>query len=58
MAKEVKKLYEKPSIKKVKLVPEEAVLAGCKTGTAGGWGNLPQRCTQKGAGGDCLALAS
>ena len=58
MGKEVKKLYEKPSIKKVKLVPEEAVLTGCKTGTAGGWGNLPQRCTLKGAGGDCVALAS
>jgi len=48
MAKEVKKLYEKPSIKKVKLVPEEAVLQGCKTFTAGGWGSAPARCTFRG----------
>lgn len=58
MAKKVKKLYEKPRIKKVKLVPEEAVLQGCKTGLAGGWGNAPQRCTLRGAGGDCLAMGS
>ena len=57
MAKEVKKLYEKPSIKKVKLVPEEAVLAGCKTGTAGGWGNSPQRCKLR-VGTECLAMGS
>jgi len=48
MTKKVKKLYEKPRIKKVKLVPEEAVLQGCKTFTAGGWGSAPARCTFRG----------
>ena len=57
MGKEVKKIYEKPHIKKVKLVPEEAVLQGCKTGTAGGWGNAPQRCKLR-AGTECLAMGS
>ncbi len=57
MAKEVKKLYEKPHIKKVKLAPEEAVLQACKTGTAGGWGVSPQRCKLK-AGTLCSALGS
>lgn len=31
----MKKLYKKPEIKKVKLNPEEAVLAGCKTSATG-----------------------
>jgi len=31
-----KKLYTKPSIKKVKLVPEEAVLGVCKSDTGAG----------------------
>ncbi len=57
MAKEVKKLYEKPHIKQVKLVPEEAVLQACKTGTAGGWGNAPQRCKLK-SGTECTAMGS
>jgi hypothetical protein len=57
MGKELKKLYEKPSIKKVKLVPEEAVLQGCKTFTAGGWGSSPQRCKIR-AGTECLAQGS
>ena len=58
MAKEVKKLYEKPHIKKVKLVPEEAVLVGCKTFLVGGWGlNPPKRCQIRG-GTDCLAQGS
>ncbi len=58
MAKEVKKLYEKPHIKKVKLVPEEAVLQGCKTGTAGGWGTAPARCRVSKSGSLCSALGS
>ena len=57
MAKEVKKLYEKPHIKKVKLVPEEAVLQACKTGTAGGWGASPQRCKLR-SGTECSAMGS
>ncbi len=57
MAKEVKKLYEKPHIKKVKLVPEEAVLQACKTGTAGGWGVSPSRCKLRN-GTECSAMGS
>ena len=57
MAKKAKKLYKKPHIKKVKLVPEEAVLQGCKTFTAGGWGNSPQRCKLK-SGVECSAQGS
>ena len=57
MAKNIKKLYEKPRIKKVKLVPEEAVLQGCKTFTAGGWSNAPQRCKLR-SGVECSAQGS
>jgi hypothetical protein len=57
MAKKAKKLYKKPHIKKVKLVPEEAVLQGCKTFTAGGWGNAPQRCKLR-SGLECSAQGS
>ena len=57
MAKKVKKLYEKPHIKKVKLAPEEAVLQACKTGTAGGWGASPQRCKLR-SGVECSAQGS
>lgn len=57
MGKEVKKLYEKPRIKKVKLVPEEAVLQGCKTFTAGKWGAAPTRCKIR-AGAECSAQGS
>ncbi len=57
MGKEVKKLYEKPHIKKVKLVPEETVLQACKTQLGGGWGNAPQRCMLR-AGTECLAAGS
>ncbi|NIM59466.1 MAG: hypothetical protein GTO16_11075 [Candidatus Aminicenantes bacterium] len=48
MTKKGKRLYEKPRIKKVKLVPEEAVLQGCKTFSAGAWGANPPRCTLRG----------
>ncbi len=57
MAKKVKKLYEKPHIKKVKLVPEEAVLQACKTGSSGGWGNAPARCKLRN-GTECSAMGS
>lgn len=43
-----KRSYQKPEIKEIKLVPEEAVLAGCKitfTGAGGG-----TKCIE-GAGG-------
>ena len=33
MSDKRKKLYRKPQIQQVKLVPEEAVLGGCKTAT-------------------------
>ncbi len=41
---EKKKKYTKPAVKKIRLVPEEAVLAGCKTKpglsrAAGAWGH-------------------
>lgn len=32
----MKKSYEKPEVRKVKLVPSEAVLTSCKAPTAGG----------------------
>ncbi|PLX84649.1 MAG: hypothetical protein C0617_07360 [Desulfuromonas sp.] len=32
----MKKAYRKPELEQVKLVMEEAVLEGCKTGTGGG----------------------
>jgi hypothetical protein len=57
MAKKVKKLYEKPHIKKVKLVPEEAVLQGCKTFNSGSWGVAAPRCTVRG-GPQCSAQGS
>lgn len=36
MKKEMKKTYVKPEMQVVRLVPEEAVLAGCKTSTITG----------------------
>jgi len=57
MPKRVKKLYKKPSMKKVKLVAKEAVLQGCKTFSAGGWGAAPPRCTLRG-GPQCSAQGS
>ncbi len=33
MTKKARKTYRKPEIAQVRLVPEEAVLAGCKTPT-------------------------
>ena len=40
MNNEDRKPYRKPVIQQVKLVPEEAVLGGCKTASAGGGINL------------------
>lgn len=48
MAKKVKNIYEKPRIKKVKLVPEEAILSGCKTWNSGQWVAAAPRCTLRG----------
>lgn len=40
MAKKVRKPYQKPNLNRVKLVINEAVLSGCKTGPgASGAGN-------------------
>lgn len=36
MTKKVKKTYQKPQITQVKLVPEEAVLGGCKNAAVTG----------------------
>lgn len=52
-----KKTYKKPRIKKVKLVPEEAVLTNCKTFSSGGWGSAAPRCTFRG-GPECSAQGS
>lgn len=51
----MKKIYVKPEIKKVSLVPEQSVLANCKTskgGTAGQQGsncNKPKPCNVLGS---------
>ncbi len=44
-----KKTYRKPAIKQVKLVPEEAMIQGCKTGANG---PKSVKCT---SGGGCSA---
>lgn len=46
---ETKKYYKKPEVHKVKLVPEEAVLGGCKTNT----GNIGNPPTNWKCGGPC-----
>ena len=43
MAKKVRKPYQKPNVNRVKLVINEAVLAGCKTGP-GASGQSGQNC--------------
>ncbi len=53
--KPTKKKYIKPQISKVRLAPEEAVLAACKTaGTARSWGrkcdNLQGTCINRNQG--------
>jgi len=48
-----KKPYEKPEIEQVRLRPEEAVLASCKTAVSAG--SLQAQCT---ALGGCITIAS
>ena len=43
MTEKRKKAYRKPEIKRVRLMPEEAVLGGCKT--TGGPGEYASSCT-------------
>ncbi len=43
MVKKVRKYYQKPNVNRVKLVINEAVLTGCKTG-AGAPGQAGQNC--------------
>jgi len=40
-----KKFYSKPQIQQVKLVPEEAVLGGCKVADTGGGIGSTTSCT-------------
>jgi hypothetical protein len=40
---ESKKLYQKPQVRKVKLTPEDAVLAGCKL-ESGTYTGAPTNC--------------
>jgi len=54
MAKRQRKPYRKPEVKRVRLVPEEAVLGGCKNvGTSGPPGlancGLPSPCSAVGS---------
>ncbi|MBP7828642.1 MAG: hypothetical protein KA248_01855 [Kiritimatiellae bacterium] len=52
----MKKNYEKPSIRKIKLVPSEAVLQACKTIPSGG----PQAtgCIMLSTVGPCSTIGS
>jgi hypothetical protein len=50
-----KKKYQKPMIKTVELVPEEAVLLGCKTGANGAGNGVGKKCA---ALGGCTASAT
>jgi hypothetical protein len=47
----VKRLYQKPEVKRVKLVPNESVLQGCKYYWLNGPGGLD--CLQAGARPPC-----
>jgi hypothetical protein len=49
MTKKSRKTYKKPQINQVKLVVDEAILAGCKV-TAGNPGEIAKHCTFK----DCV----
>ncbi len=46
-----KKKYERPTVSRVKLKPEEAALTACKTGSTSG--PAQQTCTGGGGGGAC-----
>jgi hypothetical protein len=54
MDRKDRRAYEKPEIKQVRLVPEEAVLAGCKTALISG-PELTGGCTISGV---CLEQRS
>ena len=51
-----KKLYQKPEIQEVKLVPEEAVLTACKTAT--GRGTSALSCTRRNCSGAARLVGS
>jgi len=53
MSKKSRKTYKKPQINQVKLLVDEAVLAGCKV-TAGNPGAVTKHCTFK----DCVTAGS
>ena len=56
-----KKKFEKPEVKKVPLAVEEAVLAGCKTGTGNSTGPGFAKCKESlgmGQSAPCNAFAS
>jgi hypothetical protein len=55
---ESKKRYEKPAIKKVALVSEEAVLLGCKISLIGGPGPNSNDCRTPTPGCKVLGTAS
>lgn len=44
MSKQSRKPYKRPQVSKVRLIPEEAVLSGCKTGGTTGKPQAPGRC--------------
>jgi len=53
MSKKSRKTYKKPQINQVKLVVDEAVLAGCKV-AAGNPGAVTKHCTHK----NCVTAGS
>lgn len=54
----MKKAYMKGEIKRVKLVPEEAVLMWCKSNVIAGPGGWSGMCTDLMSGEDCLFMGS
>ncbi len=44
MSEMIRKPYTKPTVEVVSLVPDEAVLGGCKTDTGGGLGYTGSTC--------------
>lgn len=57
MTRKERKLYHKPEVKRVKLVPGEAVLSGCKISGTNGPGQTNNSCTS-GAPLDCINIAT
>jgi hypothetical protein len=54
----VKKKWKKPECTRIKLVPEEAVLTGCKLGGTAGPDYSGGNCMQKGGNGPCISQTS